>query len=146
MPRRGRLRSPGHAALRTPACRAECLSNHWRCCQDAAVTLDRYADRLDPSTYENDDDTVGIFESSPDEPDALWMSGRLFHRLTGVAASYELHALPLLAGVDTDRLNRARCESLLDELAFVADRLNDPLAVQTAQAISDYIVSRLRRP
>jgi hypothetical protein len=115
-------------------------------CQDAAVTRDRYADRLDPSRYANDDDTVGIFESSPDAPDALWLSGRLFGRLTGVAAAYELHTLPLLRGLDTDRLNRARCESLLDELAFVADRLNDPPAVQTAQAIFDYVGSRLRRP
>jgi hypothetical protein len=110
------------------------------------VTQDRYADRLDPSTYETDDDTIGIFESSPDAPDSLWLSGRLFNRLTGVAAAYELHTLPLLAGVDTDRLNRARCQQLLDELAFVADRLNDPLALQTAQVISDYIASHLRRP
>lgn len=117
-----------------------------RYCHDAAVSLDRYADRLNPSTYENDDDTVGIFESDPDAPDSLWLSGRLFHRVTGVAVAYELHTLALLAGVDTDRLNRARCESLLDELAFVAVRLNDPLAVQIAQAVTDYIGQRLRQP
>jgi hypothetical protein len=115
-------------------------------CQDAAVSLDRYADRLDPSTYENDDDTVGIFESTADDPDSLWLSGRLFHRLTGVAVSYEMHTLALLADVDSDRLNRAGCESLLDELAFVADRLNDPLAVRTAQTITDFIGQRLRQP
>lgn len=52
----------------------------------------------------------------------------------------------MLRGVDSDRLNRARCESLLDELAFVAERLNDPLAVQTAQAITDFVDVRVRRP
>jgi len=43
-----------------------------------------YSDRLDASTYEGDDDTLGIFEASPTEPDSLWLSGRLFHRLTGL--------------------------------------------------------------
>jgi hypothetical protein len=110
------------------------------------VTDDRYSDRLDASTYEGDDGIVGIFESSPTEPDSRWLSERLFHRLTGVAAAYELHTQSLLRASDDDRLNRARCESLLDELAFVAERLNDPLAVGTAQAISDYVAARLRRP
>ena len=55
-------------------------------------------------------------------------------------------SVALLADVDSDRLNRARCESLLDELAFVADRLNDPLAVRTAQMIADFVGQRLRQP
>ncbi|MEV0291845.1 hypothetical protein AB0H36_47675 [Kribbella sp. NPDC050820] len=107
---------------------------------------DRYADRLDAATYEDDDDTVGIFESSPNEPDSLWLSGRLFNRLTRVAAGYDLHTLPMLGGLEAEQLNRPRCEALLDDLAFVADRLNDPLALQTAQAISDYVAVRLGRP
>lgn len=48
------------------------------------VPLDLYSDRLDASTYEGDDDTLGIFEASPTEPDSLWLSGRLFHQLTGL--------------------------------------------------------------
>lgn len=89
---------------------------------------------------------MGIFEISPDEPDSLWLSDRLFHRLTGVAIAYDLHTLATMRVLDDDRLNRARCESLLDELAFVAERLNDPVAAGTAQAISDYVASRLGRP
>lgn len=110
------------------------------------MTKDRYSDRLDPATYEDDNGTVGIFEVSPDEPDSLWLSDRLFHRLTGVAVAYGLHTLATMRDLNDDRLNRARCETLLDELAFVAERLNDPLAVRTAQAISDYVASRLGRP
>jgi hypothetical protein len=117
-----------------------------RDCDDVSVTRDRFADRLDASTYEEDDETVGVFESSPAEQDSLWLSGRLFHRLTGVAEAYELHTLPMLGGSEPVRLDRLRCESLLDELAFVADRLNDPLAVQTAQVIADYVAMRTRRP
>jgi hypothetical protein len=130
---------------RVRSCRIEDVARRWPC-QDAVVAQDPYADRLDASTYEDDDDTVGVFESSPDERDSLWLSGRLFHRLTGVATAYELHTLPMLGGTEAGRLNRARCETLLDELTFVAERLDDPLAVQTAQAISDYVAVRLRRP
>ena len=43
-------------------------------------------------------------------------------------------------------LDKVRCESLLDELAFVAGRLNDDLAISTAQAIADYVAERTRRP
>ena len=115
-------------------------------CDDVSVRRDRFADRLDASTYEEDDQTVGVFESDPAEQDSLWLSGRLFHRLTGVAAVYELHTLPMIGGCEPVRLDRLRCESLLDELAFVADRLNDPLAVKTAQVIADYVAIRTRRP
>jgi hypothetical protein len=110
------------------------------------VTEDRFADRLDAATYENDDGVVGVFEETAADPDALWLSEQLFHRLTTVASAYQLHTLPMLGGLEPMQLNRLRCESLLDELAFVAERLNDPLATATAQAISDYVVVRTRRP
>jgi hypothetical protein len=110
------------------------------------VTVDRFADRLDAATYEGDDDTVGIWERSRGDTDALWLSGRLFRRLTTVAAAYELHTLPMLGGTDPEELNKVRCESLMEELAFVAERLIDPLAARTAQAITDYVAQRVRGP
>ena len=110
------------------------------------VPLDRFADRLDSATYADDDEVVGVFESDPSETDALWVSARLFRRLTGVARAYELHALPLLDDPEPVRLNRPRCEGVLDELAFVAERLADPLAVGMAQALTDYLAARVRRP
>lgn len=110
------------------------------------VTPDRFADRLDPATYANDDGHVGVFESDPAEEDSLWISERLFQRLAAVATAYELHTLPMLGGSDPVTLSRARCESLLDELAFVADRLDDPLAASTAQGIQGYVAARIHRP
>ena len=104
-----------------------------------------FAARLDAATYANDDDGVDVYEVGAADRDSLWLSGRLFRRLTGVAAAYELHTLPMLAGFEPVRLNRVQCESLLDELGFVADRLNDPLATQTAQQIADYVSVRTRR-
>lgn len=83
---------------------------------------DRFDDRLDAATYE-DDEVVGVFESDPGESDSLWLSERLFCRLTAVANGYELHTPPMLGGSDPVRLNQQRCQSLLDELAFVAERL-----------------------
>lgn len=110
------------------------------------MTPDRFADRLDPTTYEDDDGLVGVFESDPGEDDSLWISERLFRRLTAVATGYDLHTLPMLGGSDPVRLNEQRCQSLLDELAFVDDRLNDPIASSTVQAIQNYIATRVRRP
>lgn len=89
---------------------------------------------------------VGIYEADPGEVDSLWLSERLFQRLTAVAGGYELHTLPMLGGSEPVRLDQARCQSLLDELVFVAERLDDPLAAPTAQAIQDYVAVRDRRP
>lgn len=113
---------------------------------DGRVTSDRFADRLDPATYADDDGVVGVFESDPSDPDALWLWDRLFRRLIHVATAYELHALPLLDSREPVRLNRARCESVLGELEFVAERVNDDPATATAQTLTTYIAARLRRP
>lgn len=118
----------------------------WLPCHDACVPMDRFADRLDPATYADDDEVVGVFESGPSDDDALWLSARLFRRLTTVASAYELHSLPLLGGSEPVQLNRARCESVLDEIAFVAERLDDAVAVTTAQSVADYLATRTQRP
>jgi|GEM_PF-1614030 len=105
----------------------------------------RFADRLDPKTYESDGEVVGIYENDPDEHDALWCSGRLFRRLTTIGRAYELHTLPLLDGSADLRLNQTQCVSLVDEIAFVAERVNDDVLVALAQSLSDYVTARARR-
>ncbi|WP_419703662.1 hypothetical protein [Promicromonospora sp. NFX87] len=107
---------------------------------------ERFADRLDPSTYESDDEVVGIYERDPNEHDALWCSGRLFRRLTTIGRAYELPTLPLLDGSADLSLNRTRCVSLVDEIAFVAERVNDDVLLALAQSLSDYVATRVRRP
>lgn len=106
----------------------------------------QFADRLEAETYRDDDGLVGMYEFLPSDGDALWLSERLFRRVTQVAAAYELHTLPLLGGSDPVTLSRPMCASIVDELEFVADRLNDPLAHRTAQALTDFMGIRLRRP
>ena len=107
---------------------------------------ERFADRLDPMTYEADDDVVGIYEIDPGEPDALWCSARLFRRLVLIGAAYELHTLPLLDGSVDVHLNQTRCLALVDEIAFVAERVDDALVVGLAQSLVDYVSRRTRRP
>lgn len=63
-----------------------------------------------------------------------------------MARAYELHALPLLDDPEPVRLNRARCEAVLDEIVFVAERLDDPLAISAAQSITAYLHVRTRQP
>lgn len=48
--------------------------------------------------------------------------------------------------MDPVRLGRAQCHALCDELAFVAERLSDPLAVATAQSVITFVHARARRP
>ncbi|GAB4062539.1 hypothetical protein GCM10028777_02610 [Angustibacter speluncae] len=109
------------------------------------MSNNRFSDRLDPRSYEKDL-MVGVYEAEPDEEDSVWISERLFRRLTQVASAYELHTLPMLGGTDPVPLNRVRCEDLLDEVAFVAERLNDPLAVEVAQLLTNYLTRRTWNP
>jgi hypothetical protein len=115
-------------------------------CDDAHVPIDRFASRLDPDTYAHDDEVIGVFEMTPGDSDALWLSARLFRRLTLIARAYELHALPLLDDPEPVVLNRSRCESLVDEIEFVGSLLNDPLTIRLAQSVVDYLDARMRRP
>ncbi len=109
------------------------------------MSTDRFSDRLDAASY-TDDPEVGAYEVDPDEKDSLWISERLFGRLTQVASAYELHTLPLLGGMDPVPLNRARCQELLEEVAFVAERLNDPLVAEVAHSLSAYLTRRTWDP
>jgi hypothetical protein len=100
------------------------------------VTNERFADRLDAATYE-DDPTVGIYRADPDEPSSLWVPERLFARLVLVARAYNLHTLPLLGGSEPVSLNRPMIGSLVDELDFVRQRLDDGLAAAWAVQIAE---------
>ena len=123
-----------------------CPDGWHRHCHDPHVPIDRFADRLDPETYADDDEVVGVFEVTPADDDALWLSARLFRRLTYIARAYELHALPLLDDPEPVVLNRPRCEAVVDEIEFVAARLDDPLTITLAQSVADYLAVRMRRP
>jgi hypothetical protein len=106
------------------------------------VASEAYADRLQPETYA-DDEVVGVFRTAHSEADAVWLSVRLFRRLTSTASGYELHVLPQLGGRELVRLMKPQVEALLDEVVFVGDRLNDKVARTTAGTLIDYLVTQL---
>ena len=110
------------------------------------MTAKDFADRLEARTYQDVDGLVSVYEFEASDADALWLSGRLFRRLTCVAQAYELRTLPLLGGMDPVILTKPMCAALLVELGFVTDRLNDELAHETAQVVADFVADRLRRP
>ncbi len=96
------------------------------------MTAMDFSDRLEAKTYQNDDSLVTVYELQAADADALWLSERLFRRLTLVAQAYELHTLPLLGDEDPVILTKPMCTSLLDDLDFVTDRLNHQPAHETA--------------
>lgn len=76
----------------------------------------------------------------------MWLPERLFDRLVHAGRAYELHTLPMLGGPEPVRLNALRCGTLVDELDFLGEMLNDPAARSTARTLADYLASRLRKP
>ena len=93
---------------------------------------DNYADRLDVSRYTNDP-IVALYQDTP--ADSFDVPERVFWRLVYAAKAYELHLLPLLGGVEPVSLSAPMIQTLLSELRFVGERLNDP--------VTDHWVSRL---
>jgi hypothetical protein len=66
--------------------------------------------------------------------------------LVHIGRAYELHTLPMLGGDESILLNRTRCEGLIDEIEFLASKLDDPAAIVVAQGLVNYLAVRIRRP
>jgi hypothetical protein len=63
-----------------------------------------------------------------DPSESLDVPERVFWRLVYVAKAYALHLLPMLGDSDPVYLNRPMIQTFVDELCFIGDRLNDPVA------------------
>jgi hypothetical protein len=88
------------------------------------MVRDRFADRLRADTYARDE-VVQLDYGDPTS--AVAMPERLFGRAQSVARAYELHLLPTIDIYSRTRLNRPQCETLLDEINFIAMVSNDEL-------------------
>jgi hypothetical protein len=94
----------------------------------------RFADRLEPMTYQNDEPwTVALVgagrpvdwtNSVPDEDQAV--PERIVQRILALATAYELHQLSSLGPNGQNRLNSQQSASLADELHFLLQQINDP--------------------
>jgi hypothetical protein len=88
------------------------------------VSTERFADRILADTYAQDE-VVQL--DYGDVTSAVFVPERLFARAQCVARAYELHLLPVIDICSKTRLNRAQCETLLDEIEFIAMVVNDEL-------------------
>jgi hypothetical protein len=95
-----------------------------------------FADRFDPTTYE-DAEPIGIgIESSPVD-DWLFVPAPIFDRVLAIGAAYDLPTLgQLIARGQVTSLDATQCEGLLQELEWVGTLLADPLVVKVVRQIS----------
>jgi hypothetical protein len=107
--------------------------------------MSRYSDRLQASTYA-EDEPYGIALAAPDETpdwdgdapdDVIWLPERVVRRLAAVGDAYELHILPLLAGSAVVRLNHLQAATLLDEIVFLVAVMNDPVVGGACHQLSN---------
>jgi hypothetical protein len=98
--------------------------------------LTEFLDRLDALRYAHDEG-VSIATAEPGgEPSwALSIPERLFSRAQQIASAYELHLLPTIDYNDRVRLVASQVETLSHELAFVRERIADPLLAQHLESL-----------
>lgn len=89
--------------------------------------MDRYTDRFDESRYA-DDERVRVFDYSYADDSEVWIPERIWGRLAAIGSAYELHYLPMLGGEPEVRTwDAVQAQTILDELAFIADVVEDSL-------------------
>ena len=88
---------------------------------------DRFADRFLADTYARDEP---VQLDCGDPISAVAVPERLFARAQSVARAYEPHVLPTIDIYTRTRLNRPQCETLLDEINFIATVSNDELLLE----------------
>lgn len=87
--------------------------------------MERYEDRLQPSSYANDEPVGAGPDGRADYEGWVWIPERLFSRMQHLAQAYELHVLTRLDPYGRNSLNREQVESLLDELEFIGRVVDD---------------------
>src|SRR4051812_2256820 len=99
--------------------------------------LTEFLDRLDASRYAQDEGvSIGTAEPGGEPNWAFSIPERLFSRAQQNASAYELH---LLAAIDYNvrvRLVASQVETLSHELAFLRQRVADPLLDQHLESLA----------
>lgn len=114
-----------------------------------SVLMGRYDDRLDLARYERDG-PVGVGPGH--EPESyegwVWIPERLFARMCFIAAAYEFHVLPGLDGYDRNTLRPEQVETLLDEVEFIGNLVEDPALLEQLEKLRRVaqVVTRQHRP
>jgi hypothetical protein len=107
--------------------------------------LTEFLDRLDASRYAHDEGvSIGTAEPGGEPNWTLSIPERLFSRAHQIASAYELHLLAAIDYNDRVRLVTSQVETLSLELAFVRERIVDPLLAQHLESLAKLAESCLR--
>ena len=105
---------------------------------------DRFADRLDPATYAQDE-PVGA-GTSDDYSGWVYVPDRLFERIQHLARAYDLHVLPGLDPYHRNELDHDRTTGLIEELEFLGDVVNDPPLLKAIEVLRNAASLAARNP
>ena len=109
--------------------------------------MDRYGDRLEASTYKDDEPVGAGPAQDPGEYEGwIWIPDRLFARMQHVAKAYELHVLPRLDPYARNSLRREQVESLLDEIEFLGKVVDDPVVRAQLEQLRNVALKVVREP
>jgi len=107
------------------------------------LPTDRFADRFLVDTYARDE-VVQLDYGDPTS--AVAVPERLFARAQCIARAYDLHLLPTIDIYSRTRLNRPQCETLLDEIDFIAMVSNDQLLREHLGRVQSLVSACIRVP
>ena len=107
---------------------------------------DRYADRLARDLSEGDDVDVGLKRPHGDVEPAGSVDWLLFLRAAHIAEAYLLHVLPSIDVYGYNELVKAQCETLVDEIAFVSEVVNDDVLREELVVLHDAALTCIRSP
>src|SRR4051812_43777915 len=109
------------------------------------LPLTEFLDRLDASRYAQDEGVlIGTADPGGEPNWALSIPERLFSRAQQIASAYELHLLAAIDYNDRVRLVASQVETLSHELAFVRQRVADPLLTKHLESLAKLGESCLR--
>lgn len=107
--------------------------------------VSRFRDRLDADYYQDDPVFgIGLGDSTPGDADAIWVPERIMERIVALGRAYELHYLPMVVAGEATYLNATQAEGMEEELAFVVDRVDDPLVHEHGRRIADFVARGAR--
>jgi hypothetical protein len=88
-----------------------------------------YTDRLTAGTEFTSGEgvNVGVLRIGQDVEELGFIQGPLFTRAQRIASAYELHVLPGIDFYAESALVKAQCETLIDELTFIEQVVNDTI-------------------
>lgn len=107
----------------------------------------KFANRLDPNTYNNDAKVhFGIARSHQDPQDWVRVPERLVARLTSLGMAYELHHIQMIDIYDDTTFRSQQCEKLYEELVFLAGVTKDPVLGDVLNRIAGLLKPALGKP